>query len=116
MSTTDSTLTLVSEIPSTLVNAEPLKGLAVESSASLVQAFSVHFSTFYSLVEEANAIPDDAPKAASAMRKRLVKIRTGADKTRSTLKAEGIRIGKAIEGINNLLLNDLTPLETRLED
>lgn len=111
-----SALTVVTDIPAPLAKAEALNGLAIESSANLVKAFAPHFSSFYSLVDEAKAIPEDSPIAAKKMRLRIVKIRTGADKTRKDLKADALRMSGAIDGINKLLLNDLAPVEKVLED
>lgn len=113
MSTTQE-LTLVTDIPQQLIQAEVLKDLAVDSSAALVKSFAPHFSSFYKLLPEAKAIAPDAPKAARAMRLRIREVRLDSDKTRVAIKAESLRRSKAIDGIHSLLLNDLSPIEESL--
>ena len=55
-------------------------------------------------------------KEARTIRIELKNIRVAAEKTRVNLKADALRFGKAIDGVNNLLLAAIVPLETHLEE
>ncbi len=55
-------------------------------------------------------------KLARTMRLELKGIRVGADKTRVALKADALRMGRAIDGVYNLLLAAIVPLEKHLEE
>jgi len=46
----------------------------------------------------------------------LKNIRVAAEKTRKALKEDSLRMGKAIDGVNNLLLAAIEPLERHLEE
>lgn len=89
--------------------------LAIESIQSLKTAFQPHFSAFSKLAVAAQAIPESAPKAAQAMRRELKKVRLAAEETRREQKAESLLRGKAVDGLNNLLLYALVPIEKHLE-
>jgi len=55
-------------------------------------------------------------KLARTIRLELKNIRLSAEKTRKTLKEDALRMGKAIDGVNNLLLAAIVPLEKHLEE
>lgn len=55
-------------------------------------------------------------KLARTIRLELKNIRVSAEKTRKTLKEDALRMGKAIDGVNNLLLAAIVPLEKHLEE
>lgn len=55
-------------------------------------------------------------KMARAIRLTLKEIRVSAEKTRKSLKEDALRMGKAIDGVNNLLLAAIVPLEKHLEE
>lgn len=90
--------------------------LAVESVQSLKAAFQPHFTAFTKLATAAQAIPEDSPKAARAMRLELRKIRLAAEKTRKELKEDSLLRSRAVDGVNNLLLYALKPIEDHLEN
>ena len=54
-------------------------------------------------------------KLARTIRLELKGIRAAAEKTRKELKEDALRMGKAIDGVNNLLLAAIVPLEKHLE-
>lgn len=90
--------------------------LAPEGVQSLRAAFAPFFTLFHSLALSAQNIPETSPKAAGAMRKELKKIRIAAEKTRKELKEDSLLRSRAVDGINNLLLYALTPIEKKMED
>jgi hypothetical protein len=55
-------------------------------------------------------------KMARIARLELKNIRVAAEKTRKALKEDSLRMGKAIDGVNNLLLAAIVPLERHLEE
>lgn len=55
-------------------------------------------------------------KLARTIRLELKNIRVAAEKTRKNLKEDSLRMGKAIDGVNNLLLAAIVPLERHLEE
>lgn len=54
-------------------------------------------------------------KMARVARLDLKQIRVDAEKTRKRLKEDSLRFGRAIDGVNNLLLAAIVPLEEHLE-
>ena len=55
-------------------------------------------------------------KLARTIRLELKGVRVAAEKKRVELKADALRMGKAIDGVNNLLLAAIVPLEKHLEE
>jgi hypothetical protein len=55
-------------------------------------------------------------KLARTIRLELKNIRVAAEKQRVSLKANALLMGKAIDGVNNLLLAAIVPLEKHLEE
>ena len=55
-------------------------------------------------------------KLARTIRLELKDIRVNAEKKRKALKEDSLRMGKAIDGVNNLLLAAIEPLERHLEE
>ena len=55
-------------------------------------------------------------KLARTIRLELKDIRVNAEKKRKALKEDSLRLGKAIDGVNNLLLAAIEPLERHLEE
>jgi hypothetical protein len=108
MSTTDSTLTLVApDIESALTSAN----LAPEGVASIRSSFSPHFTAFQEIATTAQTVKPNAPKLARTVRLQLREVRIAAEKTRVSLNEDSQRRVKAINGVNNLLLYALTPIE-----
>jgi hypothetical protein len=89
-------------------------GLTSEAKANLITSFSGFFAEAARWKQEAEMITD--PKLARTARLELKAIRVAAEKTRKELKADSLRMGKAIDGANNILLNEIVPTERHLED
>lgn len=102
MSTTDITI-----IP-------PDVELPAESSQSIISAYQGYFEKARELTQQAEGIT--SPKIARVMRLELKGVRVEAEKTRKKLKEDSIRVGKAIDGANNILLAIITPVEQRLDE
>lgn len=89
-------------------------GLDLTAKNSLEVAFRGFFATAGEWKEKAEAITE--PKAARAARLELKNLRVSAEKTRKTLKEDSLRMGKAIDGANNILLALIVPIEKSLDD
>jgi hypothetical protein len=89
-------------------------GLEIAAKNSLELAFSGFFTSAAEWKAKAAAITD--PKAARSARLELRTLRVSAEKTRKSLKEDSIRMGKAIDGANNILLAMIVPIEKSLED
>lgn len=88
-------------------------GLEPAAKTSIETAFSGFFQQAAEWKDKAETITD--PKEARAARLSLVKLRTSADKTRAENKAQYLRMGKAIDGANNIFLAMVVPIEEKLE-
>jgi hypothetical protein len=95
---------------------QTLGGLTTEGAQSLKAAYAPYFERLHTLAPELVAITEDMPKEAKAARLKIKAIRVEAEKTRKELKEDSLRRGKAIDGINHLLLYQLTPVEKALEE
>lgn len=78
------------------------------------EAFSSFIQEARKWAEAADEVTD--PDQARAARIKLKSIRVAAEKTRKALKEDAIRIGKAIDGANNILLSIIVPIEKKFED
>lgn len=88
--------------------------LPAESSQSIISAYQGYFEKARELTQQAEGIT--SPKIARVMRLELKGVRVEAEKTRKNLKEDSIRVGKAIDGANNILLAIITPVEQRLDE
>lgn len=91
-------------------------GLSEDGIVSLKSSFEPHFSGFNETRGEALQVQENEPKKAREIRLKLKNIRVAADKTRKALKEDSLRRGRAIDGMNNILLAELKPLEERMDD
>jgi len=89
-------------------------GLDLAAKNSLELAFAGFFETAAKWRDQAAAITD--PKLARTARLELKNLRVAADKKRKELKEDSLRMGKAIDGANNILLSIIVPIERGLED
>lgn len=89
-------------------------GLDLVAKNSLELAFSGFFETAAKWRDQAAAITD--PKLARTARLELKNLRVAAEKKRKELKEDSLRMGKAIDGANNILLSIIVPIERGLED
>lgn len=85
-----------------------------EAKQSLELAFGQYFADARALAQQTEAITD--PKLARAARLSIKQLRVNAEKRRKELKEDSLRMGKAIDGANNILLALIVPIERRLED
>jgi len=89
--------------------------LAQDAAASLRNAFSPHYQNLHTLAERAKLVKSDEPKKARTLRLEMREVRVAADKTREECKADSLRLGKAIQGIYNVLEFQCVPMEKALE-
>ena len=89
-------------------------GIAPVERQSLESAFAPFFEQTRTWADQIVHITD--PSLARSARLELRKIRVAADKVRKDLKADALRMGKAIDGANNILLAALVPLEQQMAD
>ncbi len=89
-------------------------GLELAAKNSLELAFSGFFTEAAKWRDQASAITD--PKLARTARLELKNLRVAAEKKRKELKEDSLRMGKAIDGANNILLSVIVPIERSLED
>lgn len=88
--------------------------LAPEQKQSLEASFAGFFKEAHSLRDQTATITN--PKMARTARLAVRTLRNAAEKKRKELKEDGLRMGKAIDGANNILLAIIVPIEKRLED
>lgn len=88
-------------------------GLPEPQRESLQLSFASYFQRAEALKAKAATISD--PKEARAARLEFKKVRTEAEATRKKLKEDSLRMGKAIDGANNILLALIVPLEEQME-
>jgi hypothetical protein len=88
--------------------------LELAAKTSLETAFVGFFERARTLKEEADKITD--PKQARALRLKIKAERVEAEKTRKRLKEDSLRMGKAIDGANNIYLAVIAPIEQAMED
>lgn len=89
-------------------------GLELAAKNSLEIAFSGFFTEAAKWKEHAATITDS--KLARVGRLELKNLRVAAEKKRKELKEDSLRMGKAIDGANNILLALIVPIEKGLED
>lgn len=89
-------------------------GLEPAAKQSLEVAFSGYFKTAEEWKLKAAEITE--AKEARSARLEIKGIRVAAEKTRKQLKEDSLRMGKAIDGANNILLALIVPIEQSLED
>ena len=89
-------------------------GLEIEAKNSLELAFGGFFEKAAEWKKQALTITD--PKLARAARLEIKALRIEADKKRKELKADSLRMSRAIDGANNILLSLIVPIENTLTD
>lgn len=89
-------------------------GLELAAKNSLELAFSGFFAEAAKWKENAADITE--PKLARVARLELKALRIAAEKKRKELKEDSLRMGRAIDGANNILLALISPIERSLED
>ncbi len=103
----------------TIPNAEALPASML---SNIHEGFQAAFEQAEAWREKALAVKvtsladKEAMKQAREMRLALKNIRVEAEKKRKSLKEDALVMGRAIDGVNNLLLAAIQPLERHLED
>lgn len=109
-------------IETQIVLQVPDQGLAPAIMSNLQEGFSFFFAQAETWRQKAVAIKvTDASqkgemKLARTVRLELKNIRVEAEKKRKALKEDSLRYGKAVDGINNVLLAAIVPLENYLDE
>lgn len=96
----------------------PDKAKALKSTfLPMLQKLEAYEAAYREVLTQANeGIDEHVIAAAKALRLEIRKIRTGAERTRKETKAESIRLGKAIDGIANIVKYAVTDKEERLQE
>jgi hypothetical protein len=89
-------------------------GLEPAAKTSLEIAFGGFFEEARKWKEKSELITN--PKEARAARLEIKNLRVSAEKTRKQLKEDSLRMGKAIDGANNILLAVIVPIENAFEE
>lgn len=111
MNDTTTVIIPVSEIEA--VHTE--SGLTVERFTTIRAGFAGHFTELASILEAAKQVTVLKPKAARAIRLELRALRSAADKTRKELKDNALKEGRAIDGLNKVLIAHASPVEDEME-
>ena len=90
-------------------------GLTVERFTAIRSGFAGHFAELSSILEAAKTVTVLKPKAARAIRLELRALRSAADKTRKDLKDNALKEGRAIDGLNKVLVAHASPVEDEME-
>lgn len=109
-------------IETQIVLSVPESGLEESTLATIRAGFDEFFTKAEEWRQKAKAIKVTSAdqkgemKLARIARLELKNIRVDAEKARKRLKEDSLRMGKAIDGINNVLLAAIVPLENYLEE
>jgi hypothetical protein len=112
----------VIEAPSQLAKIVEQNGIAATNARTLVETFQPYFGRADELcaaavsVKVTDATQVSEIKKSRELRLQIKALRVEAEKSRKTLKEDSLRMGKAIDGINNVLLLQIEPVEKHLED
>jgi hypothetical protein len=85
-------------------------------SADLLAAYAPHAQAGTAIKEKIAAAPAVSPSFAREMRLAMVKVRTGADKTRKALKADSLLRSRAIDGLSSMIEMEAIAVERQMED
>lgn len=112
----------VMESPSKLAKVVEQNGIAPTNAKALIETFQPYFGKADELCAAAAGISvTDATQVSEIKKSRELRLqikglRVEAEKSRKTLKEDSLRMGKAIDGINNVLLLQIEPVEKHLEE
>ena len=116
------TTEVIEATPPALAKVVRENQLTENAAADLLAAYRPYFSEAQPLIDEARGVTvTDATqvteiKKSRELRLKLRAVRTAAEKTRVALKADSLRIGKAIDGMSNVLKLAIEPVENRLQE
>jgi|SRR6185295_2000424 len=112
------------EVETKLVKFASQTGLEKSASQTLFEAFHPIFVKARAALAEARGVAESVKDAtcvreiarSRACRLALRKVRLEGDSVREAQKKEALLYGKAVQGFYNILLADLTPAETALQE
>ena len=107
-----------------LVKYASQTGLETTATSSLVTAFQPIFAKARAALADAQGVAESVKDAtcvkeirkSRACRLALRAVRLESDETRKKQKQHALLYGKAVDGFHNILLADLSPVETALQD
>lgn len=99
-------------------------GLEKPATATLVEAFRPIFAKARTAIDDARGVAESVKDAtcvkeirkSRACRLALRAVRLESDETRKKQKLHALLYGRAVDGFHNILLADLSPIETALQD
>ncbi len=112
------------EVETKLIRYASQTGLEKQSTETLVESFRPIFAKAREAIADAAGVAEsvkDATCVREIMRSRacrlaLRKIRLESDQTRERHKKHALLYGRAVDGFHNILLADLSPVETALKN
>ena len=107
-----------------LVKYASQTGLETTATSSLVSAFQPIFAKARAALADAQGVAESVKDAtcvkairkSRACRLALRAVRLESDETRKKQKQHALLYGKAVDGFHNILMADLSPVETALQD
>ncbi len=107
-----------------LVKFASKTGLEKQSTETLVEAFRPIFAKAREAIAQAAGVAESVKDAtcvreiakSRACRLALRKVRLESDETRKKHKEHALLYGKAVDGFHNILMADVSPLETALKE
>jgi len=107
-----------------LVKYASQTGLEKQSTETLVEAFRPIFSKSRAAIEDARGVAESVKdatcvkeiKKSRACRLALRAVRLESDGVRKKQKEHALLYGRAVDGFHNILLADLSPVETALQE
>ena len=107
-----------------LVKFASQTGLEPTATSSLVEAFKPIFAKARTALAEAQGVAESVKDAtcvkeirkSRACRLALRAVRLESDETRKKQKQHALLYGKAVDGFHNILMADLSPVETSLQE
>lgn len=97
-------------------NIEPTKAQQIESIFVPFVSELKPLEKEYSLIVSNTDITKETIKDAKGLRLKLKKIRVDTDKTHKKAKEESLRVGKAIDGVRNIVKHAIVPMEEKLTE
>ena len=115
---------IVSQTDDKLVKFAAKSGLEKPATETLVEAFRPIFAKARTAIDEARGVAESVKDAtcvkeirkSRACRLALRAVRLESDETRKKQKQHALLYGRAVDGFHNILLADLSPVETALQD
>jgi colicin import membrane protein len=117
-------LEIVNSTDDKLVRFADKTGLEKPATATLVEAFRPIFAKARAAIEDAHGVAESVKDAtcvkeirkSRACRLALRAVRLESEAARKKQKEHALLYGRAVDGFHNILLADLSPVETALQD